>query len=107
MRAEKSRSSALACPINRGSIQASPYSAISPRRANAVLNFALSEAKRISQYNAMTRPSPTTGPLIAAITGFEIAGKYEYFFWKSGRAPEIPPLPALRTAYARPASSSP
>src|ERR1700722_13821213 len=70
MRAEKSRSSAFAWPINRGNIQASPYSAMSPRRANAVLNFALSDANRMSQYKAITKPSPTTGPLIAAITGF-------------------------------------
>src|SRR5271163_1320146 len=90
-RAEKSRSSAFAWPTSRGNIQAIPYSAISPRRANAVLNRAASDAKRKSQYKAITSPNPTAGPLIAAITGLLSAGKYEYFFRKSARA--LPPSP--------------
>ena len=64
IRAQKSKSSALACPTRRGNIHAMPYSAISPRRANAVPKRAASEANRKSQYKAITSPKPTAGPLI-------------------------------------------
>ncbi len=80
MRADNSRSSAFAGPISRGKSHARPYSAISPRFAKAVPNRAPSDAKRRSQYREMMKPSPTAGPLTAAITGFWIEGKYEYFF---------------------------
>ena len=63
-RAENSKSSAFAGPTRRGNIHAIPYSAINPRSANAVPNRAASEAKRKSQYNAITNPRPTAGPLI-------------------------------------------
>src|ERR1700747_2675888 len=49
VRAENSRSSAFAIPMIRGNIQAIPYSAISPRRANVVLKRLASEASRRSQ----------------------------------------------------------
>src|SRR6266849_2053528 len=39
-----------------------PYSAISPRFANAVPNRAESEANRRSQYNVMMKPKPTAVP---------------------------------------------
>ncbi|MHC2466722.1 hypothetical protein ACVIHD_005734 [Bradyrhizobium embrapense] len=58
----------------RGSIQLMPCSAIRPRRAKAVVNTALSAAKRRSQYSAWTRPMPAVAPLSIAITGFLIAG---------------------------------
>ena len=75
MRADSRMSIAFAWPIILGNSQARPYSAISPRRAKAVPNFASSEAKRRSQNIAITSPSPTAGPLTAAITGLGMAGK--------------------------------
>jgi hypothetical protein len=47
-----------------------PYSATSPRRANAVENRAVSAANRTWQNNACTSPTPAHAPLIAAISGF-------------------------------------
>ncbi len=75
MRADNIKSRALAGPINRGRIHATPYSAINPRRENAVPNFASDEAKRRSQYSVRMNPKPTACPLTAAITGFLIDGK--------------------------------
>ena len=49
MRAEYSSSSAFGSPTMRGSNHARPYSAIKPRRENAVPKRAVSDAKRISQ----------------------------------------------------------
>ena len=47
-RAEYMRSSALCMPTSRGRSHARPYSAMSPRCENAVVNFAVSAAKRMS-----------------------------------------------------------
>jgi hypothetical protein len=47
-----------------------PYSATSPRRANAVENRAVSAANRTWQNKACTSPTPAHAPLIAAISGF-------------------------------------
>ncbi len=49
-----------------------PYSAISPRRANDVVNLAPSAAKRTSHANAIVRPMPAHAPLIAAMTGLRM-----------------------------------
>ena len=49
VRPETSRSSAAPRPTMRGRTQAMPYSAIRPRRANAVVNLAPAAAKRTSQ----------------------------------------------------------
>ena len=107
MRAENNRSSAFATPTSRGNIHAIPYSAINPRREKAVPNRAVSEANRRSQYSAITSPSPTTGPLIAPMTGFPTAGKYEYFLRKSARTLSSGAAPLLRSACSRPFSSRP
>src|SRR6185312_3547360 len=48
-RADSSMSVACAGPMSRGSSQARPYSAISPRRAKAVVKIASLPAKRRSQ----------------------------------------------------------
>ena len=46
-----------------------PYSAIRPRRANEVVNFAPAAANRTSHINAWVSPMPAQAPLIAAMTG--------------------------------------
>ncbi len=46
-----------------------PYSAISPRRANEVVNFAPAAANRTSHISAWVSPMPAQAPLIAAMTG--------------------------------------
>ena len=46
-----------------------PYSAINPRRANAVVNLAPAAANRTSHINAWVSPMPAHAPLIAAMTG--------------------------------------
>jgi hypothetical protein len=58
----------------RGSIQLMPCSAISPRRANAVVKTVLSAAKRRSQYSACTSPMPAVAPFNMPITGLGIDG---------------------------------
>ena len=78
-----------------------PCSAISPRRANAVVNLAPAAAKRWSQYSAYTRPSPAQAPLMAAMIGLGTAGKYECASgsrdWTAHRrARRWPPRPAPR-----------
>jgi hypothetical protein len=62
----------------------------SPRRANAVVSFAPSAAKRMSHMSAITRPSPAAGPLIAAITGFGIVSGN---VWGRSSAAEPSPEP--------------
>ncbi len=57
----------------RGSIQPIPYSAGKPSAAKAVANRAESDAHRTSAYVASTMPAPAHAPLIAAMTGVEIA----------------------------------
>ena len=76
LRAENSRSSACAGPTRRGSSQASPHSAIRPRRAKAVVNTAVSEAKRRSAQQAIGTAIPAHGPLIAATTGLRTDIRY-------------------------------
>ena len=49
-----------------------PYSAISPRRANEVVNLAPSAANRTSHTNAIVSPIPAQAPLIAAMTGLRM-----------------------------------
>ncbi|MOA11727.1 hypothetical protein D3C78_1316820 [compost metagenome] len=51
-----------------------PYSAVSPRRAKAVVMVASSAANRMSQNSAWIRPIPTVAPLSMAITGLGMAG---------------------------------
>lgn len=46
-----------------------PYSAIRPRRANDVVNFAPAAANRTSAISACESPMPATEPLMAAMTG--------------------------------------
>ena len=55
--------------MRRGRTHDMPYSAIRPRRANAVVNLAPGAAKRRSHIIACTRPMPAHAPLIAAMTG--------------------------------------
>ncbi len=45
------------------------------RREKAVLNLALSDANRRSQYSGITMPSPAAAPFTAAITGLLSARK--------------------------------
>ena len=73
-RADISKSSALAWPTMRGSIQLMPCSAISPRRANEVVKTVLSAAKRRSQYSACTRPMPAVAPLSMPMIGLGMDG---------------------------------
>jgi D-serine deaminase-like pyridoxal phosphate-dependent protein len=75
LRDVSSRSVAFAWPTMRGSIQAMPCSAISPRLANAVANTAFSDAMRKSLYSAMTSPRPAAAPLMALMMGLGAAGK--------------------------------
>ncbi|MNI74688.1 hypothetical protein D3C73_1307910 [compost metagenome] len=77
LREESSRSAAWPGPTIRGSNQAMPCSAISPRLAKDVENTAVSLAKRMSLYKASTNPSPAAAPLIALMTGLRTPGKYE------------------------------
>ena len=49
-----------------------PYSAMRPRRAKAVVNFARAAAKRTSQCRAWTRPTPAQPPLMAATSGLSM-----------------------------------
>ncbi len=49
-----------------------PYSAIRPRRLNAVVNLAPAAANRTSHISACVRPMPAHAPLIAAINGLRI-----------------------------------
>jgi hypothetical protein len=59
----------------RGSIHETPYSAISPRRANDVVNFAPSAANLTSHASAIVRPIPAQAPLTAAITGLRMVAR--------------------------------
>lgn len=74
-RADINRSMALDGPTSRGSSQAMPCSAISPRWAKAVVKIIRSEAKRMSAHSTM-KPSPAVAPLSAAITGLPMRMKY-------------------------------
>src|SRR3989442_9875083 len=58
--------------MSRGSTHELPCSATSPRRTNAVVNFAPAAAKRRSHMRAAHRPMPAQAPLIAAMIGFGI-----------------------------------
>jgi len=94
---------ALAGPIKRGNIQEMPYSAISPRFANAVPNRAESDANRKSQVqrNDETQSNPQARSP-RQLQAFEWMEKYEYFFWKSARTPGRPPFPEFLRTCSRP-----
>jgi hypothetical protein len=53
----------------RGRNQALPASGVSPRRAKTKPNLASADAMRMSIGSARVMPTPTAGPLIAAIDG--------------------------------------
>ena len=57
-------------PTSRGSTHDSPCSAGSPNRPDDVVSFAPAAAKRMSQKQASTRPTPAAAPLMAAMIGF-------------------------------------
>ena len=60
-------------PTIRGSSQSSPNSATTARCGKAAENIAVGLAKRMSQAAAISTPTPTHGPLIAAMTGLGLA----------------------------------
>ncbi|HEX8581358.1 MAG TPA: hypothetical protein VF640_03475 [Acidimicrobiales bacterium] len=99
MRPVRSRSAALAGPTRRGSTHDSPCSAGRPRRANAVVTLAPAAAKRRSQKQARTRPTPAAAPFTAASTGFDSPRWNENAWAKSGR-----PEPGIGTGGAEPVS---
>ena len=94
-RADSSRSAAAACPTMRGRSQATPYSAIRPRRAKAVVNLAWVAAKRTSHWRAWTRPTPAHPPLMAATSGLSmVSGKVVgTLVFGSGSSPGSPRWP--------------
>ena len=57
-------------PTTRGRNQLDAASGTMPRRANTNPIRADSEASRMSIGSVMVTPTPTAGPLMAAITGF-------------------------------------
>ena len=57
-------------PTSRGRNQLEQASGTIPRRANTKPIFAFSDASRMSIGNVIVTPTPTAGPLIAAMTGF-------------------------------------
>ncbi len=57
-------------PTTRGRNQLLQASGTMPRRAKTKPNFAFSLAMRTSMGSVMVTPTPTAGPLIAAMTGF-------------------------------------
>ena len=57
-------------PTTRGRNQLLQASGTIPRRAKTKPNLAFSLAIRTSMGSVMVTPTPTAGPLIAAITGF-------------------------------------
>src|SRR5260370_38185745 len=76
-RADINKSSALAWPTMRGNIQLMPCSAINPRRADEVVETALSAAKGRSQYNPGTGPTPAAAAVSKPKTGLAIEGEYD------------------------------
>ena len=68
-RPDSSRSAAWVTPTSRGSSQDRPYSAGSPSCGAAVVSLAPAAAKRRSQKQASTRPTPAQAPFTAAMTG--------------------------------------
>ena len=75
LRADSSRSIAWAGPTSRGRIQLTPHSAIRPRRENAVVKVARSDANRMSQNSEIGTAIPAQGPLIAAMIGLGIESR--------------------------------
>ena len=69
VRPDSSSSVARLSPISRGSSQALPCRAGSPRRANAVVIRAPVTAMRTSHISVCISPIPAHAPLIAAIIG--------------------------------------
>jgi hypothetical protein len=63
-------SSAWLMPTTRGRNQLEHASGVMPRRAKTKPKRASVEAMRISIGSSMVAPTPTAGPLMAAITGF-------------------------------------
>ena len=61
---------ALLMPTTRGRNQLDAASGTMPRRANTNPMRAVSDARRMSIGRVMVTPTPTAGPLMAAITGF-------------------------------------
>ena len=80
---------ATVVPTIRGSSQLRPHSAMSPRRAKAVINGASAAMNRTSQHKAIGTAIPATAPLIAATTGFFVASRYVYSPLKSSFADEL------------------
>ncbi len=74
-------------PTSRGNNQDNPYSAGSPRRPCEVVSFAPAAAKRRSQKQARTRPTPAAGPLIMAMIGLGTPKWYAKSASNSGRTP--------------------
>ena len=64
------RSAARAIPTRRGSVQVLSASGTTPRRTKTKPIFALSPAIRMSHCRGSVAPTPTAGPLIAAMIGF-------------------------------------
>ena len=63
-------SSAWLIPTIRGRNQLAAASGTMPRAANTNPALALSDISRMSIGSVMDKPTPTAGPLMAAITGF-------------------------------------
>ncbi len=63
-------SAAWLMPTSRGRNQLEQASGTMPRRANTKPIFAFSDASRMSIGSVIVTPTPTAGPLIAAMTGF-------------------------------------
>ena len=79
-------------PTARGKNQLEQASGTIPRRAKTKPIFASSAARRTSMGSVIVAPTPTAGPLMAAITGF---------FESNTRSVNWPPL--SRTTVASPA----
>jgi hypothetical protein len=62
-------------PTRRGRNQLDAASGTSSRRANTSPKRADDEASRMSIGSVMVTPTPTAGPLTAAITGLSISAK--------------------------------
>src|SRR6478736_3543379 len=81
------RSSAAPHPTTRGKIHEMPYSAMSPRRANAVVNLAPAAAKRMSftdqlrHVGVFADGGPTDGAAVAHVgtrtEGTPVAGQHD------------------------------
>ncbi len=88
-------------PTSRGSSHDDEFSAGSPRRANAVVNLAADEEKRMSQTNAWISPMPAAAPLIAPTIGLGIC-RGSVIGQRRRLAVGVPPAAAASACMSRP-----